>query len=129
MPMLTSAEIAAMIAQQQESMMDTCTLRVWNPTIDDYGTEVEGWVYTTGVACGLDVTPGGSERRRADGTIYNIAARLRLSFEDGEGMTAKDSVIVTHKFGTTLSPTLTYGVDGPPERGPTCVNLSLVRVA
>jgi len=128
--MLTAADLARMRATQIAAMGDTCTLRTWTPTIDDYGTEIEGWTDRSGVACGLDVSPGvgGAERRRQDGTIYSISATLRLSLDDGAALTAKDSVIVTHRNGEVLSPSLAYGVDGPIHRGPTGIVVSLVEV-
>lgn len=114
---------------QVSAMMDTCTLRVWTPTVDDYGTEIEGYTDTIGVACGLDVTgTRQKERRRQDGTIAMIAAVLRLSLDDGEALTAKDRVTVTHRNGEALSPALAYGIDGAVERGPTGVVVRLVEV-
>lgn len=125
----TADELAAMRTVQQAAMMDTCTLRVWTPTIDDYGTEIAGYVDTTGVACGLDVTgTRQKEQRRPDGTIAQIAAVLRLSLDDGETLTAKDRVTVTHRNGEALSPALTYGIDGDVERGPTGIVVRLVEV-
>lgn len=108
-------------------MMDTCTLHVWTPTGDGYGTEISGWTDTTGIACGLDVTAGGSERKRADGTISVIAATLRLpvGYDD---IATEDTVTVTKRNGETLSPALHYGIDGPVERGPTGVVVRLVEV-
>jgi len=126
----TADELAAMRSVQVGAMMDTCTLRVWTPTVDDYGTEIAGWTDTAGVACGLDVSGGiaAREQRRPDGTIATIAATLRLSLADGESLTAKDGVIVTHRNGEALTPTLTYGIDGYPQRGPTGIVVKLVEV-
>jgi len=125
----TAAELTAMRTVQVSAMMDTCTLRVWTPTVDDYGTEIEGYTDTIGVACGLDVTgTRQKERRRQDGTIAMIAAVLRLSLDDGEALTAKDRVTVTHRNGEALSPALAYGIDGAVERGPTGVVVRLVEV-
>ncbi len=128
--MLTAADLAGMRATQIAAMGDTCTLRRWTPTVDGYGTEIEGWTDTAGVACGLDVSGGiaARENRRPDGTIATIAATLRLSLDDGESLTAKDSVIVTHRHGEALSPTLSYGIDGYPQRGPTGIVVKLVEV-
>lgn len=128
--MLTAADLAGMRLTQIAAMGDTCTLRRWNPTVDDYGTEIEGWTETAGVACGLDVTGGiaARENRRADGTISTTGATLRLSLADGESLTAKDGVIITHRNGEALSPTLTFGIDGYPQRGPTGIVLKLVEV-
>ena len=128
--MLTAADLAGMRATQIAAMGDTCTLRTWTPTVDDYGTEIEGWTDTAGVACGLDVSAGtgAAERRRQDGTIYSISATLRLSLADGAALTAKDAVTITHRNGELLSPALTYGVDGPIQRGPTGIVVSLVEV-
>ena len=126
--MLTAADLAGMRATQIAAMGDTCTLRVWNPTVDDYGTEIEGWTDTAGVACGLDVTPGGQERRRQDGTIVVISAILRLSLDDGAGLTEEDRVTVTHRHGELLTPALAYGFDGAPQRGPTGYVVRLVEV-
>ena len=41
---------------------------------------------------------------------------------------AKDSITVTHRNGEALTPTLTYGLDGPGRRGPTGIVLGLVEV-
>lgn len=128
--MLTAADLAGMRATQIAAMQDTCTLRVWNPTVDDYGTEIEGWTPTAGVACGLDVTGGiaARENRRPDGTIATTGATLRLSLDDGESLTAKDSVVITHRHGELLTPALTFGIDGYPQRGPTGIVVKLVEV-
>lgn len=128
--MITAAELATMRATQNSAMDDTCTLRTWAPTIDGYGDEIEAWTSRTGVACGLDVTGGAGQKeaRRADGTVATVTAVLRLALADGTPLTAKDSVIVTHRHGEALSPTLTYGIDGPVERGPTGVVVRLVEV-
>jgi hypothetical protein len=128
--MLTAGELAQMRGVQGATMMDTCTLRVWAATLDDYGNEVDTLTDRTGVACGLDVTGGiaARENRRADGTIATICATLRLSIEDGEGLTAKDGVTITHRNGELLTPALAYGIDGYPQRGPTGVTLKLVEV-
>ena len=122
-------ELTTMRTVQTGAMMDICTLRVWTPTVDAYGTEIAGWTDTAGIVCGLDVTgTRQKERRRADGTIAIVMAVLRLSLDDGEGLTAEDSVIVTHRNSELLSPALTYGIDGPVERGPTGVVVRLVEV-
>ena len=126
----TADELAGMRLVQTGAMMDTCTLRKWAPTTDDYGTEIEGWTETTGVPCGLDVTggTGAGERRRPDGTITTIGATLRLSLEDGDGLTEEDKVTVTHRNSEALTPALAYGIDGQPQRGPTGYVLRLVEV-
>ncbi len=128
--MLTAADLAGMRATQIAAMGDTCTLRVWTPTVDNYGTEIEGWTVRAGVACGLDVTAGvgSQERRRQDGTITTISASLRLSLEDGAGLTEEDRVTVTHRHGELLSPALAFGIDGYPQRGPTGYVVRLVEV-
>jgi hypothetical protein len=128
--MLTAGELAQMRGVQGATMMDTCTLRVSTATLDDYGNEVTTWTDRSGIACGLDVTGGiaARENRRADGTIATIGATLRLSIEDGEGLTAKDGVTITHRNGELLTPALAYGIDGYPQRGPTGVTLKLVEV-
>lgn len=125
----TADELAAMRTVQTGAMMDTCTLRVWTPTVDDYGTEIAGYVDTAGVACGLDVTgTRQKEQRRPDGTIAQIAAVLRLAMDDGEALTAKDAVTVTHRHGELLPVPLLYGIDGDVERGPTGIVVRLVEV-
>ena len=53
---------------------------------------------------------------------------MRLALADGQELTAKDSIIVTKRNGETLTPALTYGIDGPVERGPTGVVVRLVAV-
>ncbi len=126
--MLTAADLAYMRTTQIEAMGDTCTLRKWAPTVDDYGTEIAAYTETTGVACGLDVTPGGREQRRPDGTIVVISAALRLSLDDGAGLTEEDRITVTHRNGELLAPALAYGIDGAPQRGPTGYVLQLVEV-
>jgi hypothetical protein len=129
--MLTAGELATMRTTQTAAMMDTCTLRVWTPTVDAYGTEIAGWVDTANVACGYDAS-GGSiaarEQRRADGTITTISGALRLSLVAGAALTEEDRVTITHRNGEALSPTLTYGIDGIPQRGPTGYVLRLVEV-
>lgn len=125
----TATDLASMRAVQGSAMMDTCTLSVWTPTVDEYGTEIAGYTDTTGVACGIDVTgTRQKERRRQDGTIAEVAAVLRLSLDDGEALTAKDRVTVTHRNGESLNPVLAYGIDGAVERGPTGVVVRLVEV-
>lgn len=125
----TATELAAMRTVQESAMMDTCTVRTWAPATDDYGTEIAGYSDVTGVPCGLDVSPAGArELRRADGTIVIIVATLRLSLDDGEGLTEEDRITVTHRNGELLTPALTYGIDGYPRRGPTGYVLNLVEV-
>jgi hypothetical protein len=83
-------------------MMDTCTLRILSVTLDDYGEEVEAFAETAGVACGLDVTGGiaANEATRANGAITTISAALRLSLDDGDGLTEEDRrITVTHRNG------------------------------
>ena len=127
----SAAELAAMRSTQDGAMMDTCTLRVRSVTQDDYGEEVETFAETPNVACGLDVTGGiaaNEARRGATGDITTIAAALRLSLDDGEGLTEEDRVTVTHRNGELLNPPLAYGIDGYPRRGPTGYTLRLVEV-
>ena len=126
----TAAELDAMRRTQTGAMMDTCTLRVLSVTVDDYGQEVETFAETAGVACGLDVTGGiaARESRRAGGTITTISGLLRLSLDDGEGLTEEDRVTVTHRNGELLTPPLSYTIDGYPQRGPTGYTLKLVEV-
>lgn len=125
----TADELERMRGVQVGAMMDTCTLRIWTPTVDDYGTEIPGYVDTTGVACGLGVTGSMTgERRRPDGTITTIAATLRLGLDDGAGLTEEDRITVTHRNGEALTPALAYGIDGQPQRGPTGYVLRLVEV-
>jgi hypothetical protein len=126
--MLTAADLAGMRATQIAAMGDTCTLRKWAPTVDNYGTEIPAYTDTTGVDCGLDVTAGGREQRRPDGTIVVISAALRLSLDDGAGLTEEDRVTVTHRHGEALTPALAYGIDGQPQRGPTGYVVRLVEV-
>lgn len=126
----SAADLAAMRAVQAGVMMDVCTLRTWTPTVDGWGSEVDGWTLRSGVPCGLDVTGARQkERRRADGTISVSQAVLRLALDDGESLTAKDSVVITHRNGEALNPALTFGIDGPVERGPTGVVVRLVEVS
>ena len=47
--MLTAADLATMRTVQAGAMLDTCTLRVWAPTVDAWGSEVAGWTQRTGV--------------------------------------------------------------------------------
>lgn len=125
----TAADLASMRVVQTSAMMDTCTLRTWTPTVDDYGTEIAGYIDTAGIACGLDVTgTRQKERRRQDGTIVEVAAALRLTIDDGARLTAKDRITVTHRNGEALSPALAYGIDGAVERGPTGIVVRLVEV-
>lgn len=125
----SSSDLERMRSTQSGAMMDLCTVRSWSPTIDSLGSEIEGWTVREGVPCGLDVSPNAqAEQRREVGTAVTISATLRLRLEDGEGLSAKDSVIVTHRNGEALSPQLSFGLDGPPKRGPTGVVLALVRV-
>jgi hypothetical protein len=128
--MLTAADLAGMRATQIAAMGDTCTLHKWAPTVDNYGTEVPGYTDTAGVACGLDVTGGiaAREQRRPDGTITTISAMLRLSLDDGAGLTEEDRVTVTHRNGELLTPALAFGLDGAPQRGPTGYTMRLVEV-
>jgi len=128
--MLTAADLAGMRATQIAAMGDTCTVHKWAPTVDNYGTEIPAYTDTTGVACGLDVTGGmgSSEQRRPDGTITTISAALRLSLDDGAGLTEEDRVTVTHRHGELLTPALAYGIDGQPQRGPTGYVVRLVEV-
>ena len=124
------AELAAMRGTQGGAMMDTCTLHIRSFTQDDYGEEVATWADRTGVPCGLDVTGGvaANEAARAAGTVTTISAALRLSLEDGDGLTEEDRVTVTHRNGELLTPPLAYGIDGYPRRGPTGYVLRLVEV-
>ena len=128
--MLTAADLAGMRAVQERAMMDTCTLRTYTPTHDEFGAEIPGYSDTPGVACGLDVTGGTAAREqvRRTGTITTISAMLRLGLEDGAGLTEEDRVTVTHRNGEELSPALTYTIDGLPQRGPTGYTLRLVEV-
>jgi hypothetical protein len=126
---LTAGELTRMRCVQRDAMMDTCTLNTWHATDDDYGTEINVPIERTGVACGLDVSGGGQqEQRREDGTVAVIVATLRLSLTDGEALTAKDSITVTHRNSEELTPPLTYGIDGPVRRGPTGIVLGLLEV-
>ena len=126
----TAGELASMRIVQNAAMMDTCTLRKWAPTVDNYGTEIAAYTDTTDVDCGLDVSggTGSNERRRPDGTITTISATLRLSLDDGAGLTEEDRVTVTHRNSELLAPALAYGIDGQPQRGPTGYVLQLVEV-
>ena len=127
----TAAELESMRSVQTGAMMDTCTLRFRSVTQDDYGEEVESFTDTPGVACGLDVTGGiaaNEARRGATGDITTIAAALRLSLDDGAGLTEEDRITVTHRNGEALTPPLAYGIDGYPRRGPTGYTLRLVEV-
>jgi len=130
MTMLTTADLAAMRSAQSAAMQDRCTLRIWAPTVDAFGSEVAGWTERTGVACGLDVTGARQkERRRADGTVVVAQAVVRLALADGEGLTAQDSIMITHRHGEALASPLVFGIDGPVERGPTAVVVRLVEVS
>lgn len=126
----TVAELAGMRSTQAGAMMDACTLRVLSVTVDDYGQEVEAWAETAGVPCGLDVTGGiaANEQTRANGPVTTISAALRLSLEDGNGLTEEDAVTVTHRNGELLTPALAYRIDGYPRRGPTGYTLRLREV-
>lgn len=126
----SAAELAGMRGVQAGAMMDTCTLRVLSVTQDDYGEEVEAWTETAGVACGLDVTGGiaAREQARASGAVTTISAMLRLSLDDGDGLTEEDAVTVTHRNGELLTPPLAYRIDGYPQRGPTGYTLRLMEV-
>ena len=126
----SASELASMRNVQAGAMMDTCTLRILSVTQDDYGEEVETFAETTGVACGLDVTGGwaANEQTRASGAVTTIAAALRLSLEDGDGLTEEDAITVTHRNGELLTPPLAYRIDGYPRRGPTGYTLRLREV-
>ena len=57
-----------------------------------------------------------------------IAGTLRMAITDGQSIKAKDSVRITHRHGEALPTPLVFGLDGPPERGPTGMVLRLVKV-
>jgi hypothetical protein len=125
----TADELTRMRGVQNDAMLDTCTINTWHATQDDYGTEINVPIVRAGVACGLDVSGGGQqEQRRDDGTVAVIIATLRMALADGESITAKDSITVTHRNGEALTPPLTYGIDGPVRRGPTGIVLGLMEV-
>lgn len=126
----TAGELDRMRGVQNGAMMDTCTLRIYSPTVDNYGTEIAAYTERPGVACGWDVTGGiaAREARRNTGTTTTIAAALRLSLDDGDGLTEEDKVTVTHRNGELLTPAMAYGIDGYPQRGPTGYVLRLVEV-
>ena len=126
----TAAELTNMRSVQTGAMMDTCTLRIKSSTQDDYGQVVDTFTDTPDIPCGLDVTGGQAarENRRANGDITTISALLRLSLDDGKGLTEEDRVTVTHRNGESINPPLAYGIDGYPQRGPTGYTLRLVEV-
>lgn len=129
---LTPDELSGMRGLHFDAMMDTCTLHVSTPTTDEMGTPIDGWSDTPGVPCGLNSASSGAQREQRRGgdlgIIAIVAAVLRLRIADGEGLTPKDVVTITHRNGEPLNPPLRYGIDGPVNRGMTAVTVNLVEV-
>lgn len=129
MKALSREELDKMRQAQREAMGDTCVLECFTPGMDDYGTELETYTAGDPIPCGFNPESGGKrEYRRADGTIAVIDASLRLALDEGETLDARDRVRLTHRHGEPLSQPLVFGLDGPPQIGPTGVVLRLVRV-
>lgn len=118
------AELAAMQAAQQAAMQDTCVLQTYSETINAYGSPVGAWTDGAPQACGFD-PKGGREMAAANNTTVITDATLRLPV--GTVVDMRDRIKITHRFGVSVTATV-YGIIGPARRGPSGVQLDLLRV-
>ncbi len=112
---LSTTEIAALEADAEEIMFDTC--KIANRVVDTtWGSEADdepAFIFGSAIACGVDQNPKG-ENTDGDQTPL-IDAKIRLPA--GTTIVQEDRIQVTHRFGTALGTPEVYAVSEPPRVG------------
>lgn len=120
----SQAELDSMRADQEGHMMDTCviltsedgTLNEFNEA--DNPNDQESDV----VACALDMRSS-SERQNAQTTVIQYDATVRLPI--GTVVKENSRIKILTRFGETLTPSLTYDIAAPIQRGPSGIRYAL----
>jgi hypothetical protein len=115
-----------MRATQVAHMQDECVIRHYSPGTDSHNEDVKAYVAdATAPVCGLDMRSG-DERHFAqfNALVYDATIRLPI----GTDVNANDQVMITKRFGETLSAPLTFEIVGPIQQGPSGMRLKLKKV-
>jgi len=89
--MLSAAELTAMRAVQQESMLTSCTVSTPTSTPDGLGGQTDGTPSTTSTVCRV-VPTGGRESEIAAQLTEQVSYTITLPY--GTTITAESSVVV-----------------------------------
>jgi hypothetical protein len=122
-----TGDLTRMQATQQAHMPDTCRRAVFTSTTDEYGQPIDGWTEnTTDIPCGIEQQTG-SENMGPDKTVVTYDAIIRLPINQAEVWSTKDRLILTKRFGETIT-AIVYNIAAPVQRGPSGIRMLLQKV-
>lgn len=112
---LSTAEIACIQADAEETMLDTC--KVANRVVDTEwgsGTDDEPtFTFGSAISCGVNQNPKGENREGDQSPLIDAKIRLPAATT----IVQEDRIQVTHRFGTALGTAEVYSVAQPPRVG------------
>lgn len=128
--MFPSGDLSRMQSAQQNHMPDTCHRSVHSYLPNDYGEQKSLWTENlTDIPCGIEhknSTPE-SEQVESRYTTIEYDAIVRLPISQAEVWDVKDRVIITKRFGASVTPVV-YGIAAPVLIGPSGIRLILRKV-
>lgn len=122
--MLSAADLTAMQAVQEQSMIDTCVIVTTVTTTGAYGGQQQSASESAPQPCGLSFNTA----RRMDaqrGPLGAVDAVLRLPL--GAVLNATCQIRITGRNGAACTP-VTYTIEGPIMAGRTCLIVGLKRI-
>lgn len=124
-----AGDLSRMQATQQLHMPDVCHRSIFSRTTDEYGGSVDVWTEnSTDIPCGIEQGSGRiAEDVNADNTVVTYDATARLPINQAEVWNIKDRLIVTKRFGESITP-IVYGIAAPVQRGPSGIQLLLKKI-
>lgn len=128
--MFPTGDLTRMQTAQQTHMPDTCRRMSYSRTQSESGADVETWTeIAVDIPCGIDQTSKRSDAEKVESnmTVVVYDAVVRLPLAQAEQWNIKDRLLLTHRFGTAITP-ITYGVAAPVVRGPSGIRLNLQKV-
>lgn len=125
-----TGDLQRMQQAQTAHMHDTCHRSVHSYTPNDYNEQKSVWEEDeTDIPCGIEQKARGDDSESVQNTHtevrYDAIARLPIS--QAEVWDIKDKLIVTKRFGSSITP-IEYGIAAPIERGPSGIVIKLKKV-
>lgn len=122
-----TGDLTRMQTAQQYHMHDTCHRAAYGRTFDSYNDEVETWTESsTDIPCGIE-QGAGSERLGEQNVVVTYDAVVRLPITQAEVWDVKDRLILTKRYGTSIT-SITYSIVSPIQRGATGIRMLLQKV-
>lgn len=114
MPLLSESELLAMRDTQADHMNDTCVIRAYGSTTDEFNMPKPKYTAGTPMTCGFRARSPREVLQRAQIATSDGDVRLPV----GTLLDRRSRIRITHRHGQALNPVEDYEIIGEPLRGP-----------